>query len=82
VAGEAAAAPRIVSVTATLVRGRHTYASATTRGTKRPVLRTRRTLRPGYYVVKVVARTEDGRRLTGRSSVRLTKSLARKLRRR
>jgi hypothetical protein len=75
----AASTLRVVSYTATLVRGRRTFAIGSGRNGRRSAVRVTRTVRAGYYLVKVVARTDDGRRLTGRSSVRVTHRLARKL---
>jgi len=71
--------PRVVSVTATLVRGGRTFATGNARGSSRLTLRPIRRVTAGVYTVKVTARTASGRRLTGRSAMRITRALARRL---
>jgi hypothetical protein len=80
-AGGDAAATRVASATATLVRGGRTYAPGTVRGDGRLSLSATRQVRPGTYAVKVVARTTSGRRVTGRTSVRVTRAIAERLNR-
>jgi hypothetical protein len=80
-AGASAGKPTVASTTARLVRGGHTFATGTGRGTSRVKLRLTKRLRAGFYTVKLSARTTGVRTLTGRGSIHVTTKLARRLNR-
>jgi hypothetical protein len=72
----AATEPAFAWYRLSVTRRGQVFATAKVTGTKRPQLRVKRTMRAGYYVIKVVARAKDGKTYTGRLSIRVTKAQA------
>ena len=75
----AAAEPSFAWYRVSVTRRGQVFATAKVTGTKRPKLRVKRTMKAGYYVIKVVARSKDGKTYRGSLSVRVTKAQAHKL---
>ena len=74
----AAAEPSFAWYRVSVTRRGQVFATAKATGTKRPKLRVKRTMKAGYYVIKVVGRSKDGKTYRGSLSVRVTKAQAHK----